>query len=194
MDKLEIEELIQNWGFWRDQGDWERLHTAFHPEGTIEVTWFRGRFSDFVDASIELRKKRRGSKHWIGGSKIELRGNRAVAETNVMIMGRQTLHSVEVDSTAYGRFHDLLEKRAGRWAICQRVAIYEKDRLDPVVPGTPLPLDQSILERFPVAYRHLGYALTVAGVAISTDLPTPDSPALERLQRNAEAWLKKDDT
>lgn len=185
----EIRDLIQNWGFWRDEGDWESLRATFHPEGTMQVSWFQGPFTKFVEASIELRKKRRGGKHWIGGSKLEVRGNRAVAETNVMIMGRQVVHSIEADSTAWGRFHDLLEKRE-RWAICRRVAIYEKDRLDPLAAGTKIPYDEAVLGRFPPAYRHLGYALSLSGVAISNDLPTNDSPALEALRRQAEAWLK----
>lgn len=188
-ENAEIAALLQNWGFWRDQGEWEKLRGTFHPDGTIEVTWFRGRFGDFVDASIELRKKRRGGKHWIGGSRVEVRGERAVAETNVIIMGRQVIHGVEADSTAWGRFHDLLEKR-GRWAICRRVAIYEKDRLDPVTPGAVIAFDAQVLAGFPPAYRHLGYALSLSGVTISPDLPTNDSPALERLRREGEDWLK----
>jgi hypothetical protein len=188
-DEQEIAELIQNWGFWRDQGEWEKLRTTFHAEGTIEVTWFSGRFADFIAASREMRKTRRGAKHEIGGSRIEVRGARAVAETNVRILGRRPLHGVECDTTAWGRFYDLLEKR-GRWAIVRRVAIYEKDRIDPVVPGTSIPLDQDRLARMPAAYRFLGYSLSVGGFPVSNDLPTDDSPALEQLRRDGELWLE----
>lgn len=188
-DKQEIAELIQNWGFWRDQGAWERLRTTFHPEGTIQVTWFHGRFADFVEASREMRKTRRGSKHEIGGSRIEVRGHRAVAQTNVRILGRRTLHGVECDTTAWSRFYDLLEKR-GRWAIFRRVAIYEKDRIDPVMPGTAIAFDKAQLAAMPAAYRYLGYSLAIGGFPVSHDLPTDDSPALEALLRDGESWLK----
>jgi len=188
-DKQDIAELIQNWGFWRDQGQWEKLATTFHPEGTIHVTWFKGRFTDFIAASKEMRKTRRGSKHEIGGSRIELRGHRALAETNVRIMGRRELHGVECDSTAWSRFYDFFEKR-DRWAICRRVAVYEKDRIDPVVPGASIPFDAARLAAMPKAYRFLGYSLALGGFAVSNDLPTDDSPALEQLLRDGEIWLK----
>lgn len=188
-DRQVIAELIQNWAFWRDEGDWERLRTTFHPEGTIAVTWFSGRFSDFIEASREMRKTRRGSKHEIGASRIEVRGGRAVAETNVHILGRRTLHGVECDTTAWSRFYDLLEKRE-HWAIVRRVAIYEKDRIDPVVPGTLIPLDAARLAGMPKAYRFLGYSLALGGFPVSSDLPTDDSPALAELRSDGESWLR----
>lgn len=190
-DSQEIADLIQSWGFWRDQAQWDKLATTFHPEGTIHVTWFKGRFSGFIEASREMRKTRRGSKHELGGSRIDLRGRRAVAETNVRIMGRRELHGVECDSTAWSRFYDFLEKRE-RWAICRRVAVYEKDRVDPVIPGSVIPFDAARLASMPKAYRFLGYSLAAGGFPVSTDLPTDDSPALEQLLRDAQTWLKGD--
>lgn len=188
-DQSDIVEVIQTWGFWRDQGQWEKLATTFHPEGTIHVTWFKGKFTDFIATSKEMRKTRRGSKHEIGGSRIELRGHRALAETNVRIMGRRELHGVECDSTAWSRFYDFFEKR-DRWAICRRVAVYEKDRIDPVVPGASIPFDAARLAAMPKPYRFLGYSLALGGFAVSDDLPTDDSAALEQLLRDGEIWLK----
>ena len=193
-ERQAIAELQQNWGFWRDNADWDNLRATFHAEGTISVTWFQGLFRDFVDASIELRKKPRRSRHWIGGSLISLCEARATAETNVVIMGRQQLHGVEVDSTCWARFHDLLERRAGRWAICRRVAIYDKDRIDPVVPGATIAFDDALLARFPGAYRYLGYALTCsAGAQVALDLPTGDGDGPERLRAEGRAWLAQPD-
>ncbi len=188
-DKQQIAEVIQNWGFWRDQGRWAQLASTFHPEGTIQVTWFSGRFPDFIAASREMRKGRSGSKHEIGGSRIDVSGKRAVAETNVHIMGRRALHGVECDLTAWGRFFDFLEKRE-RWAIVRRVAIYERDRVDPVTPGATVPFDHALLASMPTAYRYLGYSLASAGYKVSMDLPVDDSPALEQLHRDAEDWLR----
>lgn len=188
-DKQQIAEIIQNWGFWRDQGRWEQLATTFHPEGTIEVTWFKGRFPDFIAASREMRKGRTGSKHEIGASRIDVHGHRAVAETNVHIMGRRALHGVVCDLTAWGRFFDFFEQR-DRWAIVRRVAIYERDRVDPVVPGATVPFDDALLSSMPEAYRYLGYSLAIGSYKVSMDLPVDDGPALEQLHRDAAIWLK----
>lgn len=192
LDKDAIRELLQNWGFWRDQGNWDKLRTTFHPEGTMTVTWYSGRFDEFIRRSMEMRKTRSRSKHGIGGSMIRLAGTpatRAVAETNVLINGRSVLGGVEVDSTAWSRFYDQLEKRDGVWRILKRVAIYEKDRFDPVVPGTPLPLTKKDLEGLPEPYCHLGYALAKGGFPVSSDLPVNGSPALEMLHAEGDAWL-----
>ena len=180
---------MHNWGFWRDQARWDELRTAFHPEGTINVTWFHGLFTDFVAASIEMRKRRTGSKHWIGGSLIRLEGDRALSETNVMIMGRSVVHDIEVDTVAYGRFFDLVERRAGVWRILRREAIYEKDRVDPVVAGTRVPFDANKLAGFPPPYRHLAYSLSSQGFTVSPDLPTNDSAPLQKVYAQGEAWI-----
>jgi hypothetical protein len=192
-DKQAIVELMHNWGFWRDQARWDQLRSTFHPEGTISVTWFSGLFSAFVDASVEMRKRRTGSKHWIGGSQIRIAGSRALAETNVMIMGRSVVHGVEVDTVAYGRFYDLVERRGEHWRILRREAIYEKDRVDPVAAGTRVPFDVARLDRFPRPYRHLAYSLTSQGFDVSHDLPTDGSPALERLYALGAAWVEGED-
>ena len=191
-DRDEIVQVIQTWGFARDEGDWEALARTFHPDGTITVSWFSGRFADFIEASREMRKTRRGGKHDIGGSRIEVCGNRALAETNVKIMGRRVLHGVECDSIAWGRFIDFFERR-DRWAICRRAAVYEKDRIDPVVAGTPIAFDAERLAAMPAAYRFLAYSLSLGGFPVSNDLPTDDSPALEQLRRDGIAWLKGED-
>jgi len=41
-------ELVQAWGFARDQGRWDDLLAIFHPGGEIAVSWFRGPYSEFV--------------------------------------------------------------------------------------------------------------------------------------------------
>ncbi|MSQ73027.1 MAG: nuclear transport factor 2 family protein [Betaproteobacteria bacterium] len=189
LDRHEIATLVQNWGFWRDAGDWERLRTTFHPEGTICVTWFSGLFSAFLAGSMEMRKTRSRAKHSMGATQTSLKGHRAIAESNAFIMNRVVLHGVEVDSMGWGRFYDRLEKREGVWRILKRDAIYEKDRIDPVVPGVRIELDMEKLQRFPEGYRYIAYSLASNGFESRLDLPTNGSPELATLKAEGEAWL-----
>jgi hypothetical protein len=53
-----------------------------------------------------------------------------------------------------------------------------------------VPFDAARLAGLPKAYRFLGYSLAAGGFPVSNDLPTDDSPALEQLLLDAEAWLK----
>jgi hypothetical protein len=131
-DKAACTELIQNWGFWRDQGRWAELEGTFHPDGRISVTWFSGPFAEFVQASKRsFGSPKSTSKHLIGLPMLKLSGERAVAETNISILGRQDLDGILVDSVAHARFLDRFEQRFGVWRIVERVAIYEKDTLTP---------------------------------------------------------------
>src|SRR5437773_2073916 len=120
-DTLACAELIQAWGLYRDQCRWDELLATFHPDGEIAVSWFRGPFREFV----EHCKRGGPSKHLISPSVVRVAGERAVAETNIVILVRQTIEGIAVDMTSRARFLDRLERRQGTWRILERAAIYE---------------------------------------------------------------------
>src|SRR5262245_56268862 len=131
-DKYACAELIQAWGFYRDQGKWPELLATFAPEGQIAISWFSGSFREFVELSRKAFDAGRYSKHHLFPSLVRVNGDRALAETNVVIFVRQKIDGVLVDMTSHARFLDRLERAGGRWRILERNAIYESDRLDPV--------------------------------------------------------------
>jgi hypothetical protein len=45
-DRLAIADLMTGW-IHRDLAQWDQLRELSHPEGTIEVTWFEGLFTEF---------------------------------------------------------------------------------------------------------------------------------------------------
>ena len=72
-DRFAIRELLDNWVIWRDSGQWDRLATAFHPEGWMVATWqtagrcLRGWLSRGLgQSSMELSGKNRST--WTEGS------------------------------------------------------------------------------------------------------------------------------
>src|SRR5260370_10383310 len=134
-DKDGCAELIQAWGLYRDQGTWSKLLAAFVPEGQIGGSWFSGSFREFVDRCRQSFEAGQRSKHLIFPSVVRLAGDRALAETNIVILVRQKIVGVIADMTSYARFLDRLERRGGRWGIAERAAIYERDRLHPVEPS-----------------------------------------------------------
>ena len=52
-DRMDIADLMTGW-IHRDLAQWDDLRTLFHPDGEIEITWFEGKASDFVDASMRM--------------------------------------------------------------------------------------------------------------------------------------------
>ena len=77
----------------------------------------------------------------------------------------------------------------GAWRVRLRQPIYEKDRLDPLDPAARLELDKSLLESFPVGYRHLAYIQTKIGYQVKRDMPGLDGPEVEALYARGKAWL-----
>jgi len=188
-ERLAIRELVENWAVWRDAGDWDRFRTVWHDDGRMMATWFQGGADEFIRVTKEGWEKGVSILHFLGGSSIDVRGPRAIAQTKMTISQRGAVDGVACDVVCTGRFYDFLEKRAGRWGVVLRQPIYEKDRLDPVDPSAKVTLDRTILERFPEGYRHLAYLQTRIGYMVKPDMPGLDGPEVEALYKRGEKWL-----
>jgi hypothetical protein len=184
-----IRELVESWAIWRDAGDWERFRTVWHADGRMMATWFQGTADEFIAVSRAGFEKGVSILHFLGGSSVDLAGNRAVSQTKMTISQRARVHEVPVDVVCTGRFYDFFEKRDGRWGLVLRQPIYEKDRMDPVDPAARLSLDPALLERFPEGYRHLAYLQTQIGFKVKPDMPGLKGPEVEALYARGRAWL-----
>jgi hypothetical protein len=184
-----IKQLVENWAVWRDAGDWERFRTVWHDDGRMMATWFQGPADDFIRVSREGFERGARILHFLGGSSVEVAGDRAVAQTKMTITQRALVHDVECDAVCTGRFYDFLERRDGRWGLVLRQPIYEQDRLDPVDPAARVELDRGVLERFPLGYRHLAYLQEQLGFAVKSDMPGLVGPEVESLYASGARWL-----
>ncbi len=187
--RLAIRELIENWVVWRDAGDWERFRTVWHDDGRMMATWFQGPAEEFIHVSREGFEHGVRILHFLGGISIDLAGARAAAQTKMTITQRAEVEGVLCDVVCTGRFFDFLERRADRWGLVLRQPIYEQDRLDPVEPGAVPVLDHSLLERFPIGYRHLAYLQARLGFEVKRDMPGLTGPEVEALYERGKAWL-----
>jgi hypothetical protein len=211
-DELEIRRLVENWVVWRDAGDWERFRTVWHDDGRMMATWFQGSCDDFIRVSREGFERGVRILHFLGGSSVEVAGVRAVSQAKMTITQRAPVDGAECDVVCTGRFVDFLEQRpaaptaprfsAGlrrlgrrsfqppaRWGIVLRQPIYEQDRIDPVDPTAPPELDRTLLESFPVGYRHLAYQQTRNGFTVKPDMPGLTGPEVEALYASCRKWL-----
>jgi hypothetical protein len=191
LDRLAIRDLVENWAVWRDAGDWERFATVWHDDGWMSATWFQGPARDFMRVSQEGFAKGVRILHFLGGTSIDLAGERAIAQTKMTISQRALVHDVLCDVVCTGRFYDFLEKRQGQWGIVRRQPIYEKDRIDPVDPAADLRLDQQALAALPEGYRHLAYMQELIGYKVKRDMPGLIGPEVEKLYGEGRDWLAK---
>jgi hypothetical protein len=190
-DKVICAELVQAWGFARDQGKWDELATVFHPGGEIAVSWFRGPYPEFVAHCQRNFGKGSEAKHLLWPARVAVKGTRATAETSVAILVRQTIEGIVVDLTSNGRFLDRLEKRGGVWKMVERAALYEKDRLDPVEPSHKFDalMGRADAHKYPAPYRYMAYRVHASGRALAEPVHYDGRPETEALKARYAVWL-----
>ena len=193
-DRLLVRELVENWVLYRDAGDWERFRTVWHADGRMMATWCQADAEGFIKASQQGWAKGVSILHFLGGSTIEISGDRAIAQTKMTISQRASVEGTLVDVVCTGRFYDFIERRQGRWGLVLRQPIYEKDRMDPVDPAVALALDRALLAQFPEGYRHLAYLQTRIGYEVKRDMPGLKGKEVEALYVRGKAWLSGADT
>ncbi len=188
-DRLLVRELVEKWVLYRDAGDWERFRTVWHEDGRMMATWCQADVEGFIEASRQGWARGVSILHFLGGSDIEVMGERAIAQTKMTISQRAPVEGVVVDVVCTGRFYDFIERRRGRWGLVLRQPIYEKDRMDPVDPAAVLSLDPALLAQFPEGYRHLAYLQTRIGYEVKRDMPGLKGAQVEALYRRGQSWL-----
>jgi hypothetical protein len=191
--ELDIRQMVERWALWRDAGDWARFATVWHPEGVMMATWFQGSFQEFIRVTQEGWSKGVSILHFLGGSAVEVAGDRAIAQTKMMISQRGMVEGtngpVLCDVVCTGRFYDFVTRHDGQWKLLHRQPIYEKDRIDPVDSSAVLSLDQDALAGFPEGYRHLAYIQTRIGYTVKLDMPMLKGPVVQELYQRGARWL-----
>jgi len=191
-DTMRIRDLIERWAVYRDSFMWDKFREIWHPDGIMTATWTQGPFEDFIKITEEGLKHGLNIMHILGGSAVEVQGDRAVSMTKFMILQRAELDGVLCDVTCYARHYDLWEKRGEKWGLVYRGTIADKDRVDPVDSNVKLDLDESILRQFPTEYRYLAYLQTKVGYQVNKDCPRlSGGKALEALYQKGADWLKR---
>ncbi len=187
---LQIRDLIENWAVWRDAGIWDRFRNCWHPEGRMMATWFQGTPDEFIAMNQEGIAKGVRILHFLGGSSIDVNGDRAIAQTKMTISQRAEVENVVCDVVCTGRFYDFIQRYEGRWVINVRQPIYEKDRMDPVDASQSIHLNREKLNAFPEGYRHLAYLQSAIGYKVKPDMPGLFGPEVEALYGRGARWLE----
>jgi SnoaL-like domain len=179
-----IRGLMTGW-IHRDSGNWAELLKLFHPDGTIEITWFSGLARDFVEGSRRMGESALQSKHLISDPFITFANDRAVVETNAMIVVENT--DLDLGAITHNRFIDQVERRGGVWGIARRDSVYDFSTFS--LPYGPVDIDTALARSFPREYAALAYLLVHSGFTVDHVFATRGSD-LERLIRgDAARWL-----
>ena len=88
LERLTIREIVENWALLRDARRWDRFRELWHEEGRMITTWIEGSFEEFIKASQAGYDKGVRFLHFLGGTTIDLKRNRAIAQTKQTISYR----------------------------------------------------------------------------------------------------------
>ncbi len=155
IDRSAITNLISKSIIIRDSGRWDELAECYHSEAEFTSSWWKGKPSDFFKvASERLEESRRAGgeqKHVTSNQWVEIAGERATAESDLILFMRSMINGVALDFTTWSRRLQLIAKEKGAWKIYRRWVIYERDRMDPVDPTVAVDAyyDEAALAKYP---------------------------------------------
>ena len=151
--------------------------------------WRQGPADDFIAASKAGWNGKLKVAHELGAIEVEVLGSRAISQNKIVITVRVDLDGTLCDVTCMGRHLDRWEKRVGLWGLAARETIYDRDRLDAVVPGEVPKLDLALLHRYGEGFRHMAYAFIKLGFEINSRFPALKTPEGDALVSAWRAWL-----
>lgn len=185
-DRLQITDLMTGW-IHRDLGQWDALRQLFHPDGTIEVTWFEGLASDFIDGSMKMGASDARTKHLIGTPVVSFNrdATKAIVETNAVIIGENV--KLNVGCEGHNRFYDLVEKRDGVWKLLRRQSIYDMATF--TFPMGVVEIDSTVVAKYPREYAALAYMLEKSGFPVKRVFATRGSALETEMKTAGLAWL-----
>ena len=183
-DRWQITNLITGW-IYRDLGEWENLRNLFHPDGEIEVTWFEGQASDFIEGSMRMGGSALKTKHLIGTPVVTFRGDRALVETNAVIVADNA--ALNLGCAAHNRFFDKVERRDGVWKLVKRQSIYDMGSF--TFPGGIVEIEQKVVDKYPREYAALAYLLEKSGFPVGRVFATRGSELEKGMKAEAQRWL-----
>jgi len=183
-DRQSIADLMTGW-IHRDLAEWDQLRELFHPDGTIEISWFEGLASDFVDGSMRMGESDLRTKHFIGAPVVALNGHKATVETNAVVVAENV--RLDLGCSTHARFYDQVEKRNGAWKIARRQGIYDFSYFN--FPMGMVEIDRALVKKYPREYASLGYLLEKSGFPVKRVFATKGSNLEKTMKANGEAWL-----
>lgn len=185
-DRQQLNDLMNGW-MHRDLGEWAQLRDLFHPDGTIEITWFEGLASDFIEGSMRMGASDLRTKHLIASPTVTFNagGDKAILETNAIIIAENV--KLNIGCECHNRFYDLAEKRDGVWKLFHRQSVYDMGTF--TFPLGPVAIDQSIAKKYPREYAALAYLLEQSGFPLGRVFATRGSELEATMKAAAKRWL-----
>jgi SnoaL-like domain len=123
-DRAEIHDCMQRYARGIDRQDRALLRSAYHDGAVDDHVGFVGEVDDFIDWAFAYHGNQTRYQHYLLNHTADIDGDEAHAETYYLFVAtdREPANHMTISG---GRYIDRLERRAGRWAIVDRVCLVE---------------------------------------------------------------------
>jgi hypothetical protein len=109
-----------------DRRDAAMISASYWPDSETDYGVFKGTFAEYLAWVVPGADAIKNTQHALGQTYIELDGETARAETQVISYHRIDYGGGdEHDTCIGGRYLDIFEKRGGEWRIASRVMLYD---------------------------------------------------------------------
>ena len=111
-----------------DRCDIDLMKSCYHSDATDDHGFYSGNAWEFCDFVIPQLRALELSVHSMSNTIIELKGDRAFAETHYAVIHRLKQFLGFTDFYHHGRYLDVFECRSGKWKIACRVICQDGER------------------------------------------------------------------
>lgn len=195
IDRSEILNVVSKSILTRDSGLWEELAECYHSEAEFTSSWWQGKPSEFIKVASKkleaVRAEGGEQKHITGNHWIQLNGDRATCECDLILYMRRPINGVMLDFATWSRRLHLMAREDGDWKIWRRFAIYERDRMDPVDPTVSADryYDAEALAKFPSQIRFHLWRNSVTGSEPARELCLRGTEQEKVVRAEARDWI-----
>lgn len=191
VQKMLIVDVIVRERIARDGAQWDEMASCWHPESTVEVSWFQGSGAQFIEQSKKNIRPDSINFHQLSPATVTLKGARAIIDMPCVLQNFSRLDGIDVNQA--GHAHLLwraVRSTEDQWLIAGLRAYYVRDSLIACNPARVPALDDTKLAGYRLSYRYLSYVLDYLGNPVRDDLPGVDRPeTVETLYALARKWL-----
>jgi SnoaL-like protein len=125
LDREMIRECLVRLARGEDRRNAELITASYWPDSTSDYGVFKGDFDAYLAWVVPGAEAIKNTQHVLGQSFIELQGDTAQVETQVISYHRVDMGTGDQDTCIGGRYLDRMEKRGGEWRIAYRMMLYD---------------------------------------------------------------------
>jgi hypothetical protein len=125
LERDKIRDCVVRLARGEDRRDAAMISAAYWPDSMTYYGVFAGTFPEYLAWVVPGADAIPCTQHVLGQSFVQLEGDTAKVETQVISYHRVNLGSQEHDTVVGGRYLDRMEKRDGEWRIANRMMLYD---------------------------------------------------------------------